>query len=85
MNIVNAHNYFIHLQINANSERRYRTREFALDPCNYNSSATYLMGKSPFPELDKFIESVASTGSVPGNNSFFNDVVLYPSITSSVL
>ncbi|XP_009599576.1 uncharacterized protein LOC107776893 isoform X2 [Nicotiana tabacum] len=35
--------------------------DFTSDP-----SRTYLMGKSPFPSLDMFVESVASIGNIPG-------------------
>lgn len=40
--------------------------EFHLDACSNDVSKTYLMGKSPFPALDMFIESVASVGNVAG-------------------
>ncbi|MCD9638415.1 hypothetical protein HAX54_022376 [Datura stramonium] len=30
-------------------------------------SRTFLMGKSPFPYLDVFVESVASVGNIPGD------------------
>lgn len=34
--------------------------------------STYLTGKSPFPSLDEFIESIASTGNVSGGITYFN-------------
>ncbi|XP_059629157.1 uncharacterized protein LOC132271715 isoform X4 [Cornus florida] len=42
------------------------SQEFALNTCINDVSRTYLMGKSPFPALDMFIESVASIGNVSG-------------------
>ncbi|KAL2527356.1 DNA primase [Abeliophyllum distichum] len=41
-------------------------REFHLDAFTSNASKTYLMGKSPFPALDVFVETVASIGNVSG-------------------
>ncbi|WCJ36730.1 DNA-directed primase/polymerase protein [Euphorbia peplus] len=47
------------------TEENYYSRR-----CNYtqanDTSTTYEMGKSPFPSLDKFVESIASIGSVSG-------------------
>ncbi|KAM6555758.1 hypothetical protein CsatB_002777 [Cannabis sativa] len=54
-------------EVNHSYEQRYSCpQELALNGCGINSSATYLMGKSPLPALDTFIESIASTGNVPG-------------------
>ncbi|XP_060971351.1 uncharacterized protein LOC115717545 isoform X1 [Cannabis sativa] len=54
-------------EVNRSYEQRYSCpQELALNGCGINSSATYLMGKSPLPALDTFIESIASTGNVPG-------------------
>ncbi|KAL8544106.1 hypothetical protein ACS0TY_004592 [Phlomoides rotata] len=39
---------------------------FDLDACMSDASRTYLMGKSPFPALDTFVEALATTGNVPG-------------------
>ncbi|XP_059289513.1 uncharacterized protein LOC132043042 isoform X2 [Lycium ferocissimum] len=39
---------------------------FDLNACTSDPSRTYLMGKSPFPYLDVFVESVASIGTIPG-------------------
>ncbi|KAK4354256.1 hypothetical protein RND71_026450 [Anisodus tanguticus] len=39
---------------------------FDLNACTSDPSRTYLMGKSPFPCLDVFVESVASIGNIPG-------------------
>ncbi|KAL3524326.1 hypothetical protein ACH5RR_017160 [Cinchona calisaya] len=41
-------------------------QEFDLNACTTDASRTYLMGKSPFPALDVFIENVASIGNVTG-------------------
>ncbi|CAI9092308.1 OLC1v1027508C1 [Oldenlandia corymbosa var. corymbosa] len=41
-------------------------RQFDLDSCTTDASRTYLMGQSPFPPLDAFIEFVASSGNVKG-------------------
>ncbi|KAK7380402.1 hypothetical protein VNO78_32912 [Psophocarpus tetragonolobus] len=40
--------------------------QFTLDTSRSDVSTTYFMGKSPFPFLDKFIQSVASVGNMPG-------------------
>ncbi|OIW06371.1 hypothetical protein TanjilG_15016 [Lupinus angustifolius] len=40
--------------------------EFTSNTCTSDVSATYFMGKSPFPFLDEFILSVASIGNVAG-------------------
>ncbi|KAL5553940.1 hypothetical protein UlMin_041341 [Ulmus minor] len=40
--------------------------ESTLNDCAFDASTTYLMGKSPFPALDAFIESVAAIGNVSG-------------------
>nr|XP_016432378.1 PREDICTED: DNA-directed primase/polymerase protein-like isoform X6 [Nicotiana tabacum] len=40
--------------------------DFDLNACTSDPSRTYLMGKSPFPSLDMFVESVASIGNIPG-------------------
>ncbi|KAK7283601.1 hypothetical protein RIF29_13225 [Crotalaria pallida] len=40
--------------------------ESTLNTCTSDVSATYFMGKSPFPFLDEFILSVASIGNIPG-------------------
>ncbi|CAL0333292.1 unnamed protein product [Lupinus luteus] len=40
--------------------------EFTSNTCTSDVSATYFMGKSPFPFLDEFILSVASIGNIPG-------------------
>lgn len=42
-------------------------KEVPLTGCMTDVSATSCMGRSPFPAVDKFVESVASTGSVSGN------------------
>ncbi|KAK9672585.1 hypothetical protein RND81_12G110100 [Saponaria officinalis] len=41
-------------------------RQFTSNGCKSEEPKTYLMGTSPFPALDAFIESVASFGSVTG-------------------
>lgn len=41
-------------------------QEFDLNACTIDASRTYMMGKSPFPALDVFIENVASIGNISG-------------------
>lgn len=41
-------------------------QRFAVNACTSNLERTYFMGKSPFPALDMFIESIASSGNVSG-------------------
>ncbi|PRQ45963.1 hypothetical protein RchiOBHm_Chr3g0497461 [Rosa chinensis] len=41
-------------------------QEFALNGCTSDASATYFLGKSPFPALDAFVEFVATIGNVSG-------------------
>ncbi|EXC05956.1 Coiled-coil domain-containing protein 111-like protein [Morus notabilis] len=54
-------------EVNHSSGRRYCSpQELTLDGCRVDASTTYFMGKSPFPALDAFIESVASIGNTPG-------------------
>ncbi|PON51262.1 hypothetical protein PanWU01x14_217310 [Parasponia andersonii] len=54
-------------EVNHNSGRCFSCpQELTLDGCGIDASATYFMGKSPFPALDTFIESVASIGNVSG-------------------
>ncbi|KAK6155642.1 hypothetical protein DH2020_009890 [Rehmannia glutinosa] len=40
--------------------------KFDLNACTSDASTTYLMGKSPFPALDVFVEAIASKGDVSG-------------------
>ncbi|KAL7254166.1 hypothetical protein ACSBR1_008546 [Camellia fascicularis] len=40
------------------------SQEFTLNSCTSDVSRTYLMGKSPFPALDAFVESIASVRNV---------------------
>ncbi|GLU21152.1 hypothetical protein SLE2022_373110 [Rubroshorea leprosula] len=57
---------FVHnLKLFSNAGYSRASQEFSINACN-DVSIMYLMGKSPFPALEKFIESVASTGNVPG-------------------
>ncbi|XP_010537140.1 PREDICTED: DNA-directed primase/polymerase protein isoform X2 [Tarenaya hassleriana] len=42
------------------------SQKFKVDACLNDMSASYCEGKSPFPLLDTFIESIASTGNVTG-------------------
>ncbi|KZV35964.1 DNA-directed primase/polymerase protein [Dorcoceras hygrometricum] len=39
---------------------------FDMNVCTSDGSMTYLMGKSPFPALDDFVETIASHGNVSG-------------------
>ncbi|KAK2983582.1 hypothetical protein RJ640_023116 [Escallonia rubra] len=41
-------------------------RNFVSDAFTSDASRTYLIGKSPFPALDMFVESIASLGNVSG-------------------
>ncbi|KAJ4705942.1 DNA-directed primase/polymerase protein-like [Melia azedarach] len=41
-------------------------QEFVSTACSSDVSATYFMGKSPFPALDKFVECIASIGNISG-------------------
>ncbi|CAK9176919.1 unnamed protein product [Ilex paraguariensis] len=59
----------LHFDIEINSDFCKQSdfpQEFILNACTTDASRTYLMGKSPFPALDMFVESVASIGNVPG-------------------
>ncbi|KAI4347596.1 hypothetical protein L6164_008397 [Bauhinia variegata] len=40
--------------------------ELTSDTCTSDVSTTYLIGKSPFPSLDRFVESIASIGNISG-------------------
>ncbi|PIN16283.1 hypothetical protein CDL12_11069 [Handroanthus impetiginosus] len=42
------------------------SEKFDQNACTSDGSATYLMGKSPFPALDVFVEAIASTRTVSG-------------------
>ncbi|GAV76314.1 Herpes_UL52 domain-containing protein [Cephalotus follicularis] len=54
-------------QVNQNYGKYCSTsQEFALNVCLGDVPMTQFMGQSPFPALDKFIESVASIGNVTG-------------------
>ncbi|XP_030448880.2 uncharacterized protein LOC115671456 isoform X2 [Syzygium oleosum] len=59
------------LQFETEVNGDFGRHSLALQELNFNSfpsdsSANYFIGKSPFPLLDKFIESVASVGTVSG-------------------
>ncbi|KAL1206731.1 hypothetical protein V5N11_027289 [Cardamine amara subsp. amara] len=51
---------------NNNLVRDQNAQKFQLDACTSDMSTSYFGGKSPFPYLDQFIESIASTGNVSG-------------------
>ena len=53
-------------QVNFSCRRSTNVLHEALNTCRDDVSRTYLMGASPFPALDAFIESVASFGTVTG-------------------
>ncbi|XP_006401781.2 DNA-directed primase/polymerase protein [Eutrema salsugineum] len=54
-------------EVNNNSiVRDQRAHRFQLDACTSDMSTSYFGGKSPFPLVDQFIESIASTGNVSG-------------------
>ncbi|KAB1204910.1 DNA-directed primase/polymerase protein [Morella rubra] len=42
------------------------SQEQALNACPSDFTTTYFLGKSPFPDLDKFVESIASIGNISG-------------------
>lgn len=55
------------MQVNPSFGKPYSwPLEFALSSCTSNASATYFLGKSPFPALDAFVEFVATIGNVSG-------------------
>ncbi|KAJ8752941.1 hypothetical protein K2173_008676 [Erythroxylum novogranatense] len=49
-----------------NNNFRCRAQDLSLNSCTSDASIAYKIGKSPFPALDNFIESIASVGSVSG-------------------
>uniref|UniRef100_A0A1J3HV83 DNA-directed primase/polymerase protein n=1 Tax=Noccaea caerulescens TaxID=107243 RepID=A0A1J3HV83_NOCCA len=54
-------------EVNNNSlVRHLRAQRIQVDSCTSDMSTSYFAGKSPFPQLDQFIESIASTGNVSG-------------------
>ncbi|GMY07329.1 DNA-directed primase/polymerase protein [Fagus crenata] len=54
-------------EVNHNIGNYYSApQEFALSACTSDLSTTYFLGKSPFPALDKFVESIASIGNISG-------------------
>lgn len=48
--------------------RDQRAHKFQVDACTSDMSTSYFGGKSPFPLVDQFVESTASTGDVSGFN-----------------
>lgn len=55
------------MQVNPSFGKAYSwPLEFAMSSCTSNASATYFLGKSPFPALDAFVEFVATIGNVSG-------------------
>lgn len=46
--------------------RDQRAHKFQVDACTSDMSTSYFGGKSPFPLVDQFVESIASTGDVSG-------------------
>ncbi|KAK3037238.1 hypothetical protein RJ639_030131 [Escallonia herrerae] len=70
----------LHFDTETNSEfLRESTfpRNFVSDVFTSDASRTYLIGKSPFPALDVFVESIASLGNVSGG--YLNVTVCYRS------
>ncbi|CAH2070201.1 unnamed protein product [Thlaspi arvense] len=54
-------------EVNNNSiVRHHNAHKFQVDACTSDMSTSYFGGKSPFPLLDQFIESIASTGNISG-------------------
>lgn len=58
-------------QINSEFQKQSSaSHEFMLNSCTSDLSRTYLIGKSPFPTLDVFVESIATIGNVSGGAFF---------------
>ncbi|KAK9292255.1 hypothetical protein L1049_020219 [Liquidambar formosana] len=53
-------------EANCSLEHSSAPQEFTLNACTSDVSRTYFVGKSPFPALDLFIESIATIGNVSG-------------------
>ncbi|XP_050140860.1 uncharacterized protein LOC126616732 isoform X11 [Malus sylvestris] len=54
-------------EVNSSLRKCYSwPQEYALNGSTSGASATYFQGKSPFPALDAFVESVATIGNVSG-------------------
>ncbi|CAA0409414.1 unnamed protein product [Arabidopsis thaliana] len=54
-------------EVNSNNlVRDQNAQKFQLNASTSDMSTSYFGGKSPFPQLDQFVESTASTGNVPG-------------------
>ncbi|KAL5980469.1 hypothetical protein ACLOJK_028377 [Asimina triloba] len=54
-------------EVNSNYEQSSEAlQEISNQACLSNLPGTYLTGKSPFPSLDVFVESIASSGNVAG-------------------
>lgn len=66
---------------NNNLVRDQNAQKFQLDACTSDMSTSYFGGKSPFPQLDQFIESIASTGNVSGFNLSFCNILCSGEIT----
>ena len=58
------------LQVNYNHEHCHQyPLELTSSSCESDVPAAYFVGKSPFPFLDKFVESTASVGNISGDTS----------------
>ena len=71
-------------QDNTSSQQSSKAlQELALRTCTDNPPEAYFSGKSPFPALDIFVESIASIGNVSGGScllftySFTNNVKFF--------
>ncbi|XP_051142454.1 uncharacterized protein LOC127259282 isoform X2 [Andrographis paniculata] len=54
-------------EITDNTHKHFECPEkFNRSACTSDVSSTYMMGKSPFPALDAFVEAIASNGNVSG-------------------
>ncbi|KAL5718661.1 hypothetical protein ACHQM5_011540 [Ranunculus cassubicifolius] len=53
-------------EVNANIVKQASTQDFALRSCTNDMPNTYFVGKSPFPALDVFVETIGSIGNVSG-------------------
>lgn len=60
--------------------RDQKAHKFQVDACTSDMSTSYFGGKSPFPQLDQFIESIASTGNVSGCNLSLCNILCFGEI-----
>lgn len=69
---INHYDVLFVMQVNHNIGRwSSSSQEFQLNASTSDVPSSYLMGKSPFPVLDHFIESIATIGNVSGGSMLF--------------